>query len=194
MKHSPKTTCAFLFLLICCYTIKAQSKADQDAAMKAWQAYSTPGDIHKMIAKADGEWKSEMTYWMAPGTQPMKSSGTCVNRMILGGRYQETKQSGSIMDMPFEGVGIMGYDNARKVFMLSWVDNMGTGIMNMEGTWDEATQSLTLTGKQPDPVSGKDMSMRQVIKWIDDNNEVMEMYSTMDGKEFKNLEIKYTRK
>jgi hypothetical protein len=32
----------------------------------------------------------------------------------------------------------------KKMFSSSWVDNMGTGIMNMEGTWDEATKSIIL--------------------------------------------------
>lgn len=34
-------------------------KAQNNAAMKAWQAYMTPGEVHQMIAKSDGNWKAE---------------------------------------------------------------------------------------------------------------------------------------
>ncbi len=46
------------------------------------------------------------------------------------------------MECLFEGMSLMGYDNAKKVFMSSWVDNMGSGIMQMEGTWDPNTKTI----------------------------------------------------
>jgi len=98
------------------------------------------------------------------------------------------------MGQPFEGIGVAGYDNAKKMFVGSWVDNMGTGIMTMSGTWDDATKSINYTGTMIDPMSGKDIPFREVWKFVDDNTQVMEMYSIMAGKEFKNMEIKYTRK
>ena len=33
--------------------------AQTDAEMKAWQTYMTPGEVHKMIARSDGEWNEE---------------------------------------------------------------------------------------------------------------------------------------
>lgn len=57
--------------------------------------------------------------------------------MILGGRYQQSMHTGSFNGMPFEGISLVGYDNTKKVFMSSWADNMGTGSMYMEGTWDQ---------------------------------------------------------
>jgi hypothetical protein len=72
---------------------------------------------------------------------------------------------------------------------------MGSGIMNMQGNWDDATKSLTLTGTETDPVTGKDMHVREVMKLADDNNQTMEMYGPgPDGKEIKMMEIKFTRK
>ena len=65
--------------------------------------YMTPGSVHQMLAKSDGEWTAETTLWAAPGAPPTKSTGTAVNRMILGGRYQESKNTGNFMGMPFEG-------------------------------------------------------------------------------------------
>lgn len=184
---------ATLLALLLSHPAQAQS-ADEQAAQKAWMDYMTPGDMHKMLAKSDGEWTFAMTSWMSPNSEPMKSTGSTVNRMILGGRYQESRHTGNIMDMPFEGIGTLGYDNAKKVFVSSWVDNMGTGIMHMEGQWDEASQAINFTGKAFDPITGKDYDVKEVFKWVDDNTQQMEMYTVVDGKEVKNMEITFTRK
>jgi hypothetical protein len=180
-------------LLLLASGIPLHAQMDE-ASQKAWMEYSTPGDVHKMMAKSDGQWKGDVTWWMAPGQQPMHSTTTSTNTMIMGGRYQQSIDKGDMMGMPFEGMNILGYDNAKKMFVSTWVDNMGTGMMNMEGTWDEATKSVTMKGKSYDPMTKKAMNIRQVFKYIDDNNQMLEMYMIMpEGKEFKSMEIKYTR-
>jgi hypothetical protein len=115
--------------------------------------------------------------------------------MIMGGRYQVSNHSGIMMDMPFEGMSTTAFDNQKKVFINTWIDNMGTGMMIMEGPWDEATKTITLKGKMVDPALGKEIEIKEVLKMVDDNTHMFEMYKPgMDGKEFKCMEIKYTRK
>ncbi len=181
-------------LYLLCVTPKVQAQSDQEAMMKAWQAYMTPGDAHKMIAKSNGQWKAEVTVWMAPGAPPEKSTATATNKMILGGRYQQSTHKGTFNGMPFEGISTFGYDNAKKVYVSSWIDNMGTGIMNMEGTWDDATKAVNMKGKSTDPSTGKDVDVRETFQIINDNSQLLEMYMTgPDGAEFKTMEIKFTR-
>lgn len=173
---------------------QAQEAQKADAQMKAWMAYMTPGSVHEMLAKSSGDWNEEVTMWMSAGAPPMKSTATCTNTMILGNRYQESISKGSFNGMPFEGKGITAYDNAKKVIMSTWIDNMGTGIMYMEGKYNEATKTVNLSGSMVDPMTGKTGKMRETFKMIDDNNQLMEMYATENGKEFKTMEIKFTRK
>jgi hypothetical protein len=72
---------------------------------------------------------------------------------------------------------------------------MGTGLTTLEGTWDEATKSINSKGKMMEPTVGKDLTVREVFKIVDDNTQVLEMYKPApDGNEFKTMEIKYTRK
>ena len=97
------------------------------------------------------------------------------------------------MGMPFEGISIVGYDNALKMYISTWVDNMGTGIMYMKGTYDEKNQLLTSTGKMVDAISGKEINVRQTVKFVDDNTQVMEMYDLRGPKEFKTMEITFKR-
>jgi len=189
MKKTTLTICTFI-ILGCFTTLNAQTEAE----MKAWTDYMTPGDIHKMIAKSDGDSNADLTMWMAPGAPATKTTGTCTNSMILGGRYQQSKYAANINGMPFEGVSTLAYDNALKKFINTWIDNMGTGITILEGTWDDATKSLATKGKTIDPITGKEISMREVFKIVDDNTQVLEIYNTAAGKEYKSMEIKLTRK
>ncbi|MEO8584025.1 MAG: DUF1579 family protein [Flavitalea sp.] len=71
--------------------------------MKAWTAYMTPGDIHTMIAKGDGEWNTEVSAWMQPNSKPVTAKGSCVNKMILGGRYQQSDYKGDFMVRRWKG-------------------------------------------------------------------------------------------
>jgi hypothetical protein len=161
--------------------------------MKAWMAYMTPGMPQQMMAKSAGEWKAEVMQFQDPSQPPMRSTAAVHNEMILGGRYLSTKYNGNMMGMPFEGMGTMAYDNGTKMYYSTWVDNMGTGISYMKGTMSADGKSLELKGSSYDPTQGKEVMMRQVTTFIDDNHQKMEFYSMMNGKEVKMMEMNLSR-
>jgi Protein of unknown function (DUF1579) len=168
--------------------------AQTDAEMKAWENYMTPGNMHKILAEAAGDWNEEITMWMDPAAPPTKSAATSKIEMIMGGRYQVAKTTGNMMGMPFEGMSVMGYDNTTKMFTSTWVDNFGTGTLTMMGTWDAPTKSIILKGKMVDPMTGKDIWTKQIMKFIDKDTQEMEMYDTKNGTETKTMAVKSTRK
>lgn len=47
--------------------------AQNNDGMKVWQDYMTPGEVHKMIAAANGEWSGAITMWMDAKTPPNKA-------------------------------------------------------------------------------------------------------------------------
>lgn len=189
----------FIVLLLTSINVIAQEKAEtaigqpSAAEMNAWEKYMALGEMHALLAASDGEWKEELLFWQAPGTEPQKNSATCVNTMILGGRFQESNHKGTVMGMPFEGKGLVGYDNIKKIFMSTWVDNMGTGIMYSEGPYDPKTQSITMKGKMMDPMAGKEQNVRQVFTFVNDKQQKFEMFVMQNGKEFKTMQINYQR-
>lgn len=169
---------------------------DSATMMKNWMSYMTPGKEHELMASWNGNWQGTVTMWHAPGAPPETSKSTATNKMVMGGRYQLGTHTGSMMGQPFEGMSTLAFDNAKKVFISTWIDNVGTGMMKLEGPWDEATRTMTLNGKCVDPAQGdgREMVVKETFKVIDDKNQVMEMYGPgPDGKEFKMMEIKYTR-
>ncbi|HEY0355740.1 MAG TPA: DUF1579 domain-containing protein [Flavisolibacter sp.] len=186
----------FLFSCVLAFVMNANAQQPDSTAMANWVKYMTPGKEHQMIASWDGTWEGEITMWMTPGAPPSKSKGVATNKMVLDGRYQQATYTGSFEGMPFNGMSTLAFDNAKKTFISTWIDNMGTGIMIGEGPWDEKSRSITLKGKMIDPTTGKECDFREVFTIVDDDHQLLEMYGPdpATGKEFKTMEIRYTRK
>ena len=167
--------------------------AQTEAEAKAWQAFMTPGDMHKNLALSAGNRKAEITIWMAPGSQPTTSTATAKSEMTMGGRYLQSTYTGEFMGMPFEGSSTTAYDNGKKLFVATWIDNMGTGVMITEGKWNPAKKAIEMKGKQTDPMTGKDIKVRETLTFNDDGTQLLEMWMDHNGKEFKGMEIRYSK-
>lgn len=189
MKHIRLIAAAVL-----CTAFFYSSNSQSAEQMKAWQEFMEPGAMHKMMAIWDGAWNLDITHWMEPGGEGSKSTATCVSKTIMGGRYSESKYDGNFFGAPFEGVSLLAYDNGKKEFVSTWIDNMGTGVMILTGTYDAATKTLNLKGSSTDPMTGKDMAIRETVQIVDDNTQVMEMYNVVEGKELKTMSITMKRK
>lgn len=168
----------------------AQSEED----MQKWMTYATPGGMHKMLAKYNGHWTANTKMWMDPSQPPMESTAEVTTDMYMGDRYQKSIYSGDMGGMPFNGESLTGYDNTRKIFTNTWIDNMGTGIMYCEGTWNDAKKCVEFKGTATDPMAGTAMPFREVVTFANDDSYKMEMYNMMNGKEYKSMEVTYTRK
>ncbi len=165
----------------------------QDPMQKMMEQMAAPGPQHEHMQESVGTWKTEMKHWMAPG-EPMEATGVSVIKSVMGGRYLEEHFTSNMMDQEFIGRGIFGFDKAKGKYVSVWFDNMGTGLMTMEGTYDEATKTLTTKG-EAEMMPGMKTKMRIVDKEIDKDTHVMEMFMTMgeSAEEMKTMEIKYTR-
>lgn len=177
--------------------VKAETPAppmDPAAMEKAMKDYSTPGERHKWMAKFNGTWEASVIGFMDP-SKPDTSKATNSVSMTLNGLYQMGKFNGKMMGRNFEGHSTMGFDNAKKIFVSTWIDNLGSGIIYMTGNFDEKTKTLNLSGQQTDPMTGKDMAIREEMTMIDSDSYTMTMYGTgMEGKEMKFMEGTFKRK
>lgn len=168
---------------------------DSATIAKAWQDYATPGEQHALLAKDNGIWEEDMTFWEHAGAEPSKMTMIAESKMIMGGKYQEMTHKGEFYGMPFEGKSTLGYNNAEGKYISTWIDNMSTGISVMKGTYDIPTKTYTLIGEVIDPVTKKPKTSKETLTIIDENTQKMEMYDIgYDGKEFKSMEITMKRK
>ena len=167
--------------------------AATQAMMATWQAYASPNDNHKVLNPLVGTWSHVVRWWMTPDSQPETSKGTSETKWVMGGRFLQHTATGTSMGQPFEGMGLTGFDNGKQTYQTLWMDNMGTGMMTGEGTYDPGKKQLTDQGRFTDPVVGQ-RSYRGVVTLIDDDHYRYEMYcADQNGKEFRMMEILYTR-
>lgn len=156
---------------------------------------------HKLLAELAGTWSTSMKM-MSPGEAPTTSTGSVTYRSIMNGRYFVGDHTGT-MKMPdadgkmksftFKGMSIDGYDNVKQKFVSAWIDNLGTGIIPFEGTYDAATKTFTYTSEM-EMTPGMKIPVRSVVKMTDRNHHTFEWYENRGGQEMKTLEIDYTRK
>jgi hypothetical protein len=170
------------------------SEHEHDAMMEKWKEYSTPNENHKVLGALVGDWDYTIKWWMSPEAKPEVSKGTSEVEWIMGGRFIQHEVEGTSMGQPFEGMGVMGYDNEKRQYQSVWIDNMGTGVMRGSGSYDSTTKTLTDEGTFSCPAEGE-KSYRGVTKFIDQDNFTYEWYMAgPDGKEFRAMEIVYARK
>ena len=187
--------CLFVGSATACWAQEKDSGGtDQEAVMKKWMEFMTPGAEHESLKYKVGKWNMKLEMWMAPDAPPTPSTGTSEMKLIMDGRYLVDTTKSTFNDMPFEGMGIIGFDNLKKRFVSIWIDNMGTGIMTGTGTYDKQKKLYTYSMMAPDIMTGEYKRSRTVERIIDDNQWVTEMYDTApDGKEFLTMKIVYTR-
>jgi hypothetical protein len=171
---------------------KGGKQEDPQAMMAAYEKAGAPAEEHKQVLKMVGKWNLAFKSWMDPKAPPMESTGTAEGKALLGDRFVQTTVTSTMMGKPFTGVGISGYDKGKKKFVGTWMDSMGTGIYQMEGTADAAGK-LTMQMSGIDAVTGKPTRMRIVGRWEGDDKLVEEFHEKKGGKEVKMMEITYTR-
>ena len=173
--------------------------------MKQMMELSKLNENHKLLASLAGNWTYNIKFWMNPdpNAKPQESKGTASTKPVMGGRYfvmdvsgkmQMPGPDGKMKDVEFKGMGIDGYDNVKKKFVSSWIDNMGTGIEFSEGTYDPATKTFTYASEM-EAVPGMKTKVREVLKIADNDHHTFEWYEDRGkGQEAKTMEISYTRK
>src|SRR5438552_15296200 len=167
--------------------------------MKQMMEMSKLNENHKLLSGLDGNWNYTIKFWMNPdpNAKPQESKGTAVRKSMMGGRYfvmdvsgkmQMPGEDGKMKDVQFKGMGVEGYDNVKKKFVGSWIDNMGTGIAFSEGTYDPANKTFKYTSES-EPVPGMKTQVREVLKIDDNDHKMFELYENQAGPEKKNMDI-----
>ena len=176
----------------------------EEEIMKQMMELAQLNENHKLLGTLAGTWDYTVKMWMSPDPKaaPTEAKGTAVRKPIMNGRYyimetggkmQMPGADGKMTDMDFEGRSIDGYDNVKKKFVSSWIDNMGTGILLSEGTYDAATKTFTYRS-EGEFMPGMPTKIREVIKVVDGDHHTFEWYDDARGAEAKTMEIHYTRK
>ncbi len=144
------------------------------AAVRAQQT-PAPGPEHAVLKKMAGTWDATMKFG------GMESKGTCVYKMELGGLWLTSAFEGEFAGEKFSGRGLDSYDAGKKKYVGVWVDSMITTPLLMEGTYDAAKKTMTMSGDGLGP-DGKTTKFTAVSAMPDADTIDFKMYMG-DGKE-----------
>lgn len=169
---------------------QAEAAPDAEGQMAEYMKLAEPGPHHEHLDRLAGTWDFTAKVWSPAGGEPSESKGTWSAVWIFGGRYLKSQATTTLMGMPFEGMGLDGYDNVEKHYVASWADSMGTGIMSLTGSCEADGRVRTMHAKVKDPMSGQTLDAKSVTTILNDNSYMYESFILLpDGNEFKQVEL-----
>ena len=175
---------------------EGQAKQVGRAVSESPAAFETTvrGPEHKLLMPFVGEWETEARFWMAADRQAMISHGRARSRWVLDNMFLFEDFAGEIQGQKFQGIGILGFDRARKQFTSVCLDSTNTAIGISYGTADQSGKTFEFHGTYTDPDSRAEKELRSVLRLITKDRHQFEMFERAPGgKEFRTLEIVYTR-
>ncbi len=176
-----------------------EMEMDPEQMMAMMVEWAKPVKQHEYLKAMVGTWDCETKFWMF-GDEPIVGKGMSTSELVLGGRFvTQHFTMPEFMNMPFEGMGAVGYDKAKGKFVSVWMDNFSTGFMSMEGEWDDASKTMTWDGVATYPAGPgqtAEVPVRHVIKHLSPDKMLMEFWepNPATGEMMKNGEITYTRR
>lgn len=173
-----------------------QMSAEDMAKMQKWMATMNPGEHHKHLEHFVGEWEWVMKMWMSgPEGPAMETKGTSSIRWILGKRYIQEEFKGQMMGMPYEGIGLTGYDNYKNLYVSSWASNMDTQYITQMGSRNPKTGVFTFYGTMDEPaLDVRGRTVKYVTRIVDKDHHVFSVYDLHAGDDYRVFEVSYTRK
>jgi hypothetical protein len=204
MKHTIGYTCTALAAaggLIAGLALANEKASSQkltpelEEMLKKAEAASIPGPAHKALEPLVGEWTAEVKSWMTPDAPPTITRGTAKSTWALKDRFVQEEFTGEFLGKPFRGLSFTGYDNVRQKYRNIWLDDMSTSIVTSEGDADASGKVITLGGNYSCAMTGeKYKEMKQVLRIVNSDKHILEMYDPSKGANSKSMEITYTRK
>lgn len=173
----------------------AQAQMEGPEEHAAMEEQRMMGPMHHLLMQWVGHWRQELKIWPNPKVkEPAISRLDFEGRVICEGKFLEGSVRGEMMKKNYEAHTVIGYDNIKRKFIKTWLDNLGTGILILEGTMDEQTKTIDFLGTTLDPLTRQPLKVHQVMKLISPDKYILEVYREgKDGMEFKSMEITATR-
>ena len=115
-------------------------------------------------------------------------------KMECGGLWLASDYRSDVPHFTFQGKGLDSFDQKKMKYVSVWVDSMVTKPMFLEGTYDAAAKTLTMTG-EADGESGKPEKVKTVSQFKDQDHHSFKFYMLAEGgKEKLAFTIDYVRR
>lgn len=179
--------------------------AKMQELMAEWMASLKPGPHHQKLENLVGSWETTTKmWWGGPNSPAVETTGTSEVKWVLGGRFLMEEHHGQMMmpdasgqmkPIPYDGIGLTGYNNTQNMYQSVWVSNADTGVLTMKGGMDPSGKLLRMYGEMDETmldVYGR--YVKYVMRFIDKDTRVFEIIDLHAGDDYKVIEITYKRK
>jgi len=175
---------------------QVSSEAVSDHPFDRWRAFADPGPAHESLARFLGEWDTVTSVWLEPGGEPYSvSEGRAVHTWLEKGRWLALESAGDVVEIPHHGFGILGFDNFKKRHVATFVDNISTGMLYMEGGYTASGDVLQLFGRVDEPLTGEhDRAVRYEFRFAGPDSMMLVVHDVPRGEPDVVLEIAYHRR
>jgi len=160
----------------------------------AYERGGKPGAGQALLAQFAGDWQVAKTFFPAKG-EPIKTKGTCHQKMIEGGRFLQSDFTFYDKDgKKTTGTGISGFDSKTNKFTTVWYDSNQTtfSIRQSDGTFDGTHIVLWATSLDPEKPGRRTVARAHLE---DDGRVLIHRHFLVeeDGKERMIIELRLTR-
>jgi hypothetical protein len=154
-----------------------------------------PGPQHELLKALAGQFDGDYEVFTAPEAAAQRSKGRITNELVYGGRFLRGRFDGVMLGKPFTGENLIGYDNFKKHYVGTWVNDGGTSIVFAEGDADAAGKVITMEYEQQDgPAGTEPVRTRLITTLIDKDHYRFETFVIIPGLEpFTAARISYRR-
>lgn len=174
-------------------------------AMKKWKDSIKPGAPHERLEHFVGTWKTTTKMWLSgPDGPALETQGTSEIKWVLGKRFLMEEHHGAMMmpdlkggmeKVPYEGIGLTGYDNIRNLYTASWCSSLATNMLTMQGGADPSGKVFRMYGEMDEPMLGVYGRMvKYVTRIVDKDTHVFEILDLHARDDYRVFEITYARK
>jgi hypothetical protein len=172
----------------------ARAPQSPDALLKAMAQAGKPGAEHKKLQPFVGDWDLTLKLWTNPSQPPAEAKGTSQRKWIMGGRFVQETVNVECHGKTFEGMGLLGYDNARKKFSAVKACGLCGTISHGFATCSDSGKKFECAKEECCPLTGQTVKGRDEVVIESNDRIVVNVFKTIDGKEVKVMEIVSTRK
>ncbi|MFC2126247.1 DUF1579 family protein [Bacteroidota bacterium] len=170
---------------------KTKQPNDFIELVKKWRLIQRPGENHDLFKQMDGEWDVKLIFH--GGGQSWETKCKARNEIIHGERFLIENIEGEIYAPDDLGImrtevysstKIIGYDNYKKAYCGSFIENQNSYMLNFIGRRPLSGEpnQIIFFGLSDEPMLGiNDTTMKYTLEIVDDNSYIWKVFALALG-------------
>jgi hypothetical protein len=169
--------------------VEAPTTAQRPGEVMAWG----PGSEYPELEPLVGRFRVDLVS-PANAEKPLHLRGVCENRLVFGGRVLLSEWAVGEGESRTDFFSLLGYDGGKKQFFAVGADSRHPSLAELWGSYDPASRSFILSGKQRNESTGAARVYRDLLRIVSRDSHVLQVFHDVPGRPMRRvLEVTFTR-